>query len=210
MARRVRVEEGENGAAADGGEVEAPRLRANPALTMEAQEPFMGVKVRRRSSMYRQFQGDYINVAGNQHILKLLTKQGDRQVLFADNVIKVNRRSKVRKRVLLITDVALYSLDADWFTLKRRISLSAIEKVLLSELNDNFFALSVSTEYDCLFASTHKTEIVTILQEATRKLDTPLEVCFSNRFEYYMDSENIREVIFEEVPGGVKTTFVNK
>uniref|UniRef100_A0A0C9S851 TSA: Wollemia nobilis Ref_Wollemi_Transcript_5838_1238 transcribed RNA sequence n=1 Tax=Wollemia nobilis TaxID=56998 RepID=A0A0C9S851_9CONI len=181
------------------------------SMATETQEPFMGVKVRRRTSLYRQYQGDYIDAKSNQIILKLLEKQGDRQVLFADNIVKVNSEGKIKRQVLLISDIAVYILDAQWGNLKHRIGLKAIEKVCLSTLSDNFFAIVVPTEYDTLLASTRKTEIVTVLGEAMKKLrDNPLEVIFSNRFEYYVGSDSVREVFFEEAEGGVKTRIVQK
>uniref|UniRef100_A0A0D6R4I5 TH1 domain-containing protein n=1 Tax=Araucaria cunninghamii TaxID=56994 RepID=A0A0D6R4I5_ARACU len=181
------------------------------SMATETQEPFMGMKVRRRTSLYRQYQGDYIDAKSNQIILKLLEKQGDRQVLFADNIVKVNSEGKIKRQVLLISDVAVYILDAQWGNLKHRIGLKAIEKVCLSTLSDNFFAIIVPTEYDTLLASTRKTEIVTVLVEAMKKLrDNPLEVVFSNRFEYYVGSDSVREVFFEEAEGGVKTRIVQK
>ncbi|KAH9308737.1 hypothetical protein KI387_036648, partial [Taxus chinensis] len=167
---------------------------------MEIEEGLMGSKVRRRTSLYRQYHGDYLNVKSNQNILNLLHKQGDRKVLFADNIVKVIGSGKIKRQVLLISDVAAYLLDAQWGNLKRRIALKAVEKVCLSELSDNFFAIIVPTEYDTLLASSRKTEIVTVLVEAIKKLtDNPLEVVLANRFEYYAASDSIREMSFEEV-----------
>eukprot|EP00249_Psilotum_nudum_P002299 c15267_g1_i2 orf=468-1076(-) len=178
------------------------RLRLQPSMATEAQEPFMGMKVRRRSSMYRQYKGDYINVSSNQQILKILSKHGDKQVLFADRVVKVNKEGMIKQQILVITEISIYILEPKWCNLKRRIALSTVEKVCLSELNDNFFAIIVPREYDCLLASTRKSEIVTVLVEAMKKIsDDSLEVVFSNSFEFYIDSENIREVKFEVVEG---------
>lgn len=192
-------------------EEEVERIRPQLSKNTETQEPFMGMKVRRRSSMYRQYRGDYLNVPSNQQIVKLLTKQGDRQVLFADSIVKVNREGQIKRRILVITDVALYTLDSRWCNLKRRIALSAIDRLCLSELNDNFFAIIVPSEYDCLLASTRKTEIVTVLVDALKNItDTPLEVSFANRFEYHVDCDTSREVHFEEVDGGVKTRILKK
>lgn len=81
-----------------------------------------------------------------------------------------------------MTDFAIYIVDPDTRKLKRRISLAAVEKICLSELSDNFFAIIIPTEYDILLASTRKTELVTMLLEGTKSLseDEP-EVVFSNR-----------------------------
>lgn len=81
-----------------------------------------------------------------------------------------------------MTDFAIYIVDPDTGTLKRRISLAAVEKVCLSELSDNFFAIVIPTEYDILLASTRKTEFVAMLLEGTKSTsEDELEVFFSNR-----------------------------
>ncbi|BBN11449.1 hypothetical protein MPTK1_5g11990 [Marchantia polymorpha subsp. ruderalis] len=188
-------------------------IKAHSGASTDEQEPFMGMKVRRRSSMFRLFKGDYIDAENNDQIRKLLTKQGDRQVLYAENVVKVTRKGKVARRILLITDMALYILDTQFYTMKRRVPLASIGKLCLSECSDNFFAVVVPSEYDTLFASARKTEIVTVLVDAFKKLSSQgetLTVEFSNKFEYYLDSEHVREVVTETVEGGVKTSFVDK
>lgn len=185
-------------------------------LGEDGMEPFMGMKVRRHSSMYRVYSADYIDVPANPTIVKLLSKQGDKQVLFADNIMKVNRKCKLVRRVLIVTDVAIYMLDSVFFRLKHRIPMQNIDKVSLSELSDNFLAVSVPSEYDFLIASTRKSEIVTVLVEAVKQLTTTLpenelQVKFSNSFEYRIDAEHTREVHFESVEdGGTKTKFVDK
>lgn len=85
-------------------------------------------------------------------------------------------------RILLMTDFAIYIVDPNTGTLKRRISLAAVGKICLSKLSDNFFAIVIPTEYDVLLASTRKTEFVTMLLEGTKTTsDYELEVFSSNR-----------------------------
>eukprot|EP00899_Mesostigma_viride_P016623 jgi/Mesvir1/24962/Mv16932-RA.1 len=132
-------------------------------------EPFMGMKMRRSSSIARHLLGDYMQLGGNPAIHKLMSKQGDKTVLFADTVIKVNRQTKMQKRVLFVTEQALYLLEPVTYRIKRRVPLGAIEMLCLSEYSDNFFAVIIPSEYDYLLVSIHKTEIVSILLEATRK-----------------------------------------
>ncbi|MBA0806363.1 hypothetical protein Gohar_005817 [Gossypium harknessii] len=89
----------------------------------------------------------------------------------------------MKRRILMVTDFAVYLVDPDTATLKRRIALAAVDKICLSELSDNFFAIIVPTEYDLLMASTRKTEIVTVLVDATKNAsEYELEVDFSNRY----------------------------
>lgn len=88
----------------------------------------------------------------------------------------------MKRRILLITDFAIYIVDPDTDALKRRIALAAVEKLCLSELSDNFFSIIIPTEYDLLMASTRKTEIVIVLVDATKSAsDYELEVSLSNR-----------------------------
>ncbi|PIN21210.1 hypothetical protein CDL12_06091 [Handroanthus impetiginosus] len=117
----------------------------------------------------------------------------------------------MKRRILLITDFAIYIVDPDTDMLKRRIALAAVEKLCLSELKDNFFAIIILTKYDLLMASTRKTEIVTVLVDATKSAsDYELEVSQSNRFEYNAAAEVVKEVQFDEVEGGVKTRILQK
>ena len=66
--------------------------------------------------------------------------------------------------------------------------MQIIDKVSLSELSDNFLAVRVPSEYDCLMASTRKSEIVTVLVGAVKQLtisNSPgkeLQVKSSNRY----------------------------
>ncbi|XVE58413.1 hypothetical protein DITRI_Ditri04bG0167900 [Diplodiscus trichospermus] len=112
--------------------------------------------------------------------MKILQKQGDKQVMFADKVLKFTSSGKIKRRILMITDFAIYIVDPETDALKRRIALAAVDKMRLSELSDNFFSIIIPTEYDLLMASTRKTEIVTVLVEATKNA-SELEVVFSNR-----------------------------
>lgn len=87
----------------------------------------------------------------------------------------------MKRRILLVTDLAIYIVDPEANALKRRIAMDAVYKLCLSELSDNFFSIIVPSEYDLLMASTRKTEIVTVLVEATKSISDGLDVAFSNR-----------------------------
>ncbi|XP_059629119.1 uncharacterized protein LOC132271684 [Cornus florida] len=195
----------------DNGEEGSLKLRPSDSNVTEDQEPFMGVKVRRKASIHRDYRGDYLDVPSRPYLMKILEKQGDRQVLFADKVLKFTGSGKMKQRILLITDFAMYIVDPETDALKRRIALAAVDKICLSELSDNFFAIIIPTEYDILMASTRKTEIVTVIGDAIKSdSDYELEVAFSNRFEYRAAAELVKEIMFEEVEGGVRTKIVRK
>ncbi|KAG5558747.1 hypothetical protein RHGRI_008640 [Rhododendron griersonianum] len=186
----------------DQGRQGSLRLRPSDSDVTEDQELFMGVKVRRKASRYRDYVGDYIDVPSRPYLTKILDKQGDKKVLFADRVLKFTGSGKMKRPILLITDFAIYIVDPDTAALKRRIALAALEKLCLSELSDNFFAMIIPTEYDILMASTRKTEIVTVLVEALKSTsDYELEVVLSNSFEYHAAADLVKEVQFDEVEG---------
>lgn len=52
------------------------RLRPSESNVTENQEPFMGVKVRRKTSFHREYKGDYIDVPSHPYLMKILQKQG--------------------------------------------------------------------------------------------------------------------------------------
>lgn len=217
--RRVQIEESEPPKYDDvededqgGDDNDDKSIRLKPAQNnvTEDQEPFMGIKVRRKASLHRDYKGDYLDVASQPYLMKILQKQGDKQVLFADKILKFTGSGKMKRRILLITDFAIYLVDPETDALKRRIALAAVEKMCLSELSDNFFAIIIPSEYDLLMASMRKTEIVTVLVEATKGASEELEVAFSNSFEYHAAAELVKEVVFEEVEGGVKTRILTK
>ncbi|KAG1367713.1 myosin IB heavy chain [Cocos nucifera] len=190
----------------DGGEegAEVKVAPENPTL-------FVGMKVRRRASIHRECKGDYIGIPSDPFLSKMLSKQGDNTVLFADTVLKFTGSGKMKRRILVITDFAIYLVDPDGDVLKRRIALAAVDKLCLSELSDNFLAIIIPTEYDLLIASTRKTEIVTMVVKATKNTsEYELEVVCSNRFEYHAAADMVKEVEFEEVDGGIRTRFMKK
>ncbi|KAK7293449.1 hypothetical protein RJT34_16315 [Clitoria ternatea] len=214
--RRVRIEDPKYDDVPDEDEEEPHgmlRFKSSNSNVSDDQEPFMGIKVRRKASLHRDYKGDYVNVPSHPFLIKILHKQGDKEVLFADRILRFTGSGKMKRCVLLITDFAIYIVDPEGDVLKRRIALAAVEKICLSELSDNFFAVIIPSEYDLFLASTRKTEIVTVLVEATKsKSGSGFEpdVVFSNRFEYNAASDLVKEVQFEEVEGGVKTRILKK
>uniref|UniRef100_A0A7N0T3H6 TH1 domain-containing protein n=1 Tax=Kalanchoe fedtschenkoi TaxID=63787 RepID=A0A7N0T3H6_KALFE len=122
--------------------------------SLDEEEPSMG--------------GDYLDVPSIPRLINILRKQGDNKVLFADKVLKFTGTGKMKKRILVITTLAMYMVDPDTISLKRRVTLMNVDKISFSELSDNFFAITIPVEYDLLIASTRKAEIVAILVDAVK------------------------------------------
>jgi len=93
---------------------------------------------------------DYLGLAENPKIKKMLEKQGngsEESVHFSDHVIKINRRQKEQKRVLMITSHAVYNIDPKKFKCKRKIDIQNLGLVISSLTSDEFI-LRVPAEYD--------------------------------------------------------------
>jgi myosin-1 len=128
------------------------------------EDPYDGLKLRRQNSIDRKFYGDYMYL-NNQDWFKSLQEQyNDREVSFSSVVSKINKVYKKQERILVITDRAIYSLDPSTYAMKRRIELFRLKSLCVSPLNDGFFVLRIPDEYDYLYSSPKKTEILTILQ----------------------------------------------
>lgn len=148
----------------------------------------MGKKKRRRDTLDRLHQGDYLNCRGIPAFLALMSQNSQREVFFAAEMQKVNQRFHIQTRVLLITDSKIFNLKAsriDNPKLRRCISLSRLSRVTLSTLPDNYIVLHVDSEYDYLFSVSQKTEVVHILRERFRSLfHKELTINFLNRIKF--------------------------
>lgn len=112
----------------------------------------------------------------------LVLTVGDTSILFADKVLKFTGSGKMKRRIFILTDFAIYLIDPETEAMTRRIALAAVEKMCLSKLSDNFFAVIIPTEYDLFMASTRKTELVQVMVDVTKSAsDYELEVLLSNR-----------------------------
>eukprot|EP00696_Hemimastix_kukwesjijk_P020263 gnl/Hemi2/9820_TR3411_c0_g1_i1.p1 gnl/Hemi2/9820_TR3411_c0_g1~~gnl/Hemi2/9820_TR3411_c0_g1_i1.p1 ORF type:complete len:186 (+),score=30.50 gnl/Hemi2/9820_TR3411_c0_g1_i1:84-641(+) len=172
---------------------------------------YCGKKERRKSSSFKVFVGDYKNLSQHKSFSKVTKKWGDRVVHFSDEVMKVNRRNKMQKRILLITENALYNMLPDSLKIQRRIDLTKINGVSLSQLSDNFFTVHVLGEYDYLLVSGKKTEIVTTLCDIfTRMRGMTLPIQVSNSFDFRVNEVKVREIMFTKVTGGVNTQIFTK
>ena len=71
----------------------------------------------------------------------------------------------------VVADGSIYNIEPNSCKVRRRISLSNISHISTSLLSDNFFLIHVPSEYDYVYVSGRKTEIVSTLrlayQEAT-------------------------------------------
>eukprot|EP01118_Nematostelium_gracile_P018761 TRINITY_DN8465_c0_g1_i2.p1 TRINITY_DN8465_c0_g1~~TRINITY_DN8465_c0_g1_i2.p1 ORF type:complete len:613 (-),score=169.45 TRINITY_DN8465_c0_g1_i2:179-1828(-) len=131
-----------------------------------------GKKERRRDSVGRRFTADYINYKDGQRELKAAVQAmsgKEDEILFADNVMKVNRRGKPEKRFFVVTQDAFYIVTVQvkkketFYVVTRRTALADVTSISLSTLQDNLICLHVPKEYDNLIECDKKTEIAAVV-----------------------------------------------
>jgi hypothetical protein len=168
-------------------------------------------KQRRRLSIRRYYVGDYLNASRNPTITNTLAKNGDRNVLFLDEVDKVNKNYKVQRRVLMLSSKGVYNMNPGKFSLNRRIPITAITKISVSKKADNLFVLHIPTEYDYIFICERKTEFLTALHDEY-KIETGknLEITFDNNLTYQLKGKKKATIVFEDGKDAVTTVSQSK
>jgi hypothetical protein len=156
-------------------ESEVPKWEGS--LNDEKGSVYSGQKMRNRSSVSRQFIGDYLALKNTNRMNDLLEKNGEKQFLFVDRArqVKFENISENQKSltdfssvIILITDTKFYILLDDAFQLKVVLSfkLKHVKFVFTSKYSDNYVLIRTTThDEDFLFYSAKKTEIISILSK---------------------------------------------
>eukprot|EP00164_Ancoracysta_twista_P019277 GFYU01033825.1.p1 GENE.GFYU01033825.1~~GFYU01033825.1.p1 ORF type:complete len:143 (+),score=42.50 GFYU01033825.1:60-431(+) len=88
------------------------------------------------------------------------------------------------------------------YKINRRVEISKISGVSLSSLQDGFFVVHVAGEYDYVFQSNKKTEIVSILAETFKGLTSnTLNVTFSNNIAFKTKDHSANIVVSKDPSG---------
>eukprot|EP01084_Bolivina_argentea_P228960 386569_1 len=114
---------------------------------------------------------DYLNLANNKKILKMLHKYGNNhpmveQIILSTKLKKINRKGKSQKRILLITDKAIYNIKPNKLnTCQRRITLETVASITSSKTHE--FTIHIPSEYDYRYKSLNATQKKHILTQLT-------------------------------------------
>jgi len=158
-------------------------------VRLQAQGIFEGKK-RRRGSWALYFMGDYIRASESAELTRLLEKNNESRILFADVGEKVNRKKKAQDRAFVITEGAFYILTPGTFKPTNRIPLQNIEAIAMSKFADGYFVLRVSegfkdVEADLVLHTVRKAEVLTILtKEMQEHLGRELKREFEDKITY--------------------------
>jgi len=169
-----------------------------------------GKKDRREESNGIKFVGDYMNYDKNFGLQEALGPNKDERVVFADQVVKINRRLKPERRDLIVSVEALYvvmrtrKLNKDWYKLMRRIPLSSIQSCSLSTLKDNFVVVNCPAP-DLLIECAHKTEMLAVMLEYVQQsTGRQFTLNFNNSLSYNIPGGDTRQLTFQPDPSAQK------
>ncbi|CCI42497.1 unnamed protein product [Albugo candida] len=132
-------------------------------------ERFLGQKKRRRDSLDREYEGDYLGLTQMPAYQTLLRKRSglSHVVIFASDVVKVNYRFQLQDRVLVLTNTHMLNIRADHPTkpkARRVIDLKLVVSMELSTLSDNCLLFHIEGQADVLLIVEQKTEVVTYVR----------------------------------------------
>ena len=171
-----------------------------------AADKLRGNKERQQNSISRQFEADYIRYEDNYPLQEHI--QNGEYMMFADQIVKLNRRSKPERRDFIITDQALYFIMRKKkkgeivYSLTRRTPISSIGSISLSTLCDNYIVIHCPSEYDNLFENDKKTEILAVLSEVVKNsTGRDITVNFNDNLQYKIKTKDSRSVKFTKNEG---------
>jgi myosin-1 len=162
-----------------------------------------GKKDRRNESNNPQFVGDYMSFDKNYGLQEALGPHKDERVVFADQIIKINRRMKPERRDLIVSVEALTlvmrtkKLNKEWYKVVKRVPLTHIQTCSLSALKDNFVVIHCQNATDLLIECTHKTEMLAVMLEYYQKLtNRQFALEFNNNLQYVVSGDT-RQLNFQ-------------
>ncbi|KAG8935657.1 class II myosin [Tulasnella sp. 418] len=172
-----------------------------------------GRKERRRYSLlsYRRFAGDYLDIPNSplgETLMSACNLQASEKVLFSARiqllVSKLGRSSKPSPRYLIITEKVLYIVvntakDGNTqITLDRKVTLSSIRNVAMSNLRDDWVVLNLagmSEEGDPVLSLSFKTEMVACIMRLTHGQTT---LVIGPQIEYSKKKDKKQMITFKK------------
>lgn len=161
-------------------------------------------KERRRDTVNRKFDGDYLNYDKNFPLQQAMTKYRDERLLFGDQVIKFNRRGRPERRDFIVTAQAFYLCHRasksrqQFYKLDRRTPLNQISSVSLSTLSDNHVVIHAEGN-DLWIECDKKAELITVLSEQLEsQTRVKLNLNFSDRINATLQGNFVQTVTFSK------------
>jgi len=163
-----------------------------------------GKKDRRAESKDRKFEGDYMHYDQNYGLQNALGPNKDERVVFADQVLKVNRRMRIERRDFILSVEAFYlimranRMGQQFYKVSLRVPINNIKEVVMSTLQDNFIVFVLPTE-DVVIENDKKTELLAVLLEHYQKITgNQLMLRFTDTITYKLASGDQRTLQFSQ------------
>ena len=165
---------------------------------LQMREKALGIfkgRKRRSNSIYLRFNGDYIGCRDSAPLFRELAKAklpletDPVEIVFADEVSKVNRRGKAQQRFMVLTHAGLYILTPSFEApvLRSFMDINAITGLSLSTFADNFVFVHEKDGRDLMVECRFKSEFVALLSQSIADLshgrDLPLTFSDSCTFQ---------------------------
>jgi myosin-1 len=128
---------------------------------------FWGNKERRRDSVFRHYEGDYLKIKNSRIHKGIKGKFKEKRVLFSDKVREVEK-GKPKDRLLVATEGALYVIGGTFRKkVVRRLPVAETTSIELSQFADGIVVFHMRDNQDGVFEIEKKTELVAALYAAS-------------------------------------------
>jgi len=143
----------------------------------------------------RPFKRDYMSEDSKSNykeaIETLFSDKRDKEIIFSDKILKVNRKNKPQEQLLVITDQNIYRYDTKKVKMvKEGIPLQQIIGLNLSPFSDNWMVIKMNPPARDMVldlgisGEEHYSELVTLLYEALKEKDQKISITFEEKITY--------------------------
>lgn len=143
------------------------------------------------------FQGDYLLLRDNPHVLAAVYRHGCDDVLFSDNMTQYGGLfNGKQRRVLAITNKAVYVFRPKTFRPERIIRVSEIKSLSVSRLRTDIFVIHHEAEGDLLLMCAKRAEVMyNLMLTHERETGRRLDYRFGERMYERGDNMMHRDVV---------------
>lgn len=162
---------------------------------------YEGRKLRRRKSFLKATTKDHWKVQNMSMVSRLLDKNRDAYCIFSDTALVYDPNFKSTKRILMMTDKAVYLLSPGTLTAKWRINIRDIGAISMSTQADHFFVVhpADNNQPDQMILCPRKTELLVALRYVMAvQFRIGLEMSFSDDISVMLKPRVRSVVTFRE------------
>ena len=107
---------------------------------------------------------DYLNYKNNKSIKQII---GNDNIILSIKVLELDKYNLPKEINLIVTNTSLYTIKKK--TLVRKLLLSQIAGIIITQDSDEFGIICNGNEKDCDYMSINRSEIITVIDEAFRR-----------------------------------------